>query len=182
MIHQDQIYIDRILTGDHRAFGFLVDKYKQMAFTIAFKIVENETDAEDITQESFVKIYRQLHTFEGKSKFSTWLYTVVYRTAVSKLQVNTLDTSPFTDELTENYFTESHPSSIRELEVADQRRYVDEAIQRLPKLEGLLITLYYLEENSPKEIQEITGLSAENIRIKLFRARKKLELRLRFLL
>lgn len=182
MQHEDQFYIDKILSGNHRAFTFLVDKYKHMAYTIAFKIVESEHDAEDITQESFVKVYRQLHTFEGKSKFSTWLYTVVYRTAVSQLQANKLDTAAITEEFAENYFVELHPPPGRQLERDDQRRYVDEAIQRLPKLEGLLITLYYLEENSVQEIQEITGLSAENIRIKLFRARKKLEQYLRFLL
>src|SRR5688572_12683459 len=107
MQQDDQLYISRILAGNHRAFTFLVDKYKHMVYTIAFKIVENEPDAEYITQESFVKIYRQLHTFEGKSKFSTWLYTVVYRTAVSKLQINKLDTDSITEEFAENYFTET---------------------------------------------------------------------------
>ena len=63
-----------------------------------------------------------------------------------------------------------------------QQKYVREAIQKLPKIEALLITLYYLEENSVKEIQDITGLTAENIKIRLFRARKKLEQSLRFLM
>lgn len=182
MKHHDQIYIDKVLKGDHAAFAFLVDKYKYMAYTIALKIMDNEANAEDIAQESFIKAYHQLHTFEGKSKFSTWLYTIVYRTALSKQQENTLETYAMTDEIAENYAPDSFTPQIETMEVAEQQKYVHEAIQRLPKIEALLVTLYYLEENSVKEIQEITGLTAENIKIRLFRARKKLESWLRFLM
>lgn len=182
MKHHDQIYIDRILKGDHTAFAFLVDKYKYMAYTIALKIMDNEADAEDIAQESFIKAYRQIHTFEGKAKFSTWLYTIVYRTALSKTQENTLETFSMTDDIVENYAPDSFTPQIETMEAAEQQKYVREAIQRLPKIEALLVTLYYLEENSIKEIQEITGLTAENIKIRLFRARKKLEQSLRFLM
>ncbi len=181
MKHQDQIYIDSVLKGDHAAFAFLVDKYKYMAYTIALKIMDNEADAEDIAQESFIKAYRQLHTFEGKAKFSTWLYTIVYRTAISKTQENTLEMHPMTDEMAENYAPDSFTPQSEKMEAAEQQRYVREAIRRLPKIEALLVTLYYLEENSVKEIQEITGLTADNIKIRLFRARKKLEGWLRFL-
>lgn len=182
MKHHDQIYIDRVLKGDHAAFAFLVDKYKYMAYTIALKILDDEADAEDIAQESFIKAYRQIHTFEGKSKFSTWLYTIVYRTAISKTQENTLEMDSMTDEITENYALDSFTPQVEKMEADEQQKYVREALQRLPKIEALLVTLYYLEENSVKEIQEITGLTAENIKIRLFRARKKLEQSLRFLL
>ena len=90
MENHDQIHIDRVLKGDHAAFGILVDKYKRMVYTVALKIMDNAADAEDVAQESFVKAFRQLHTFEGKSKFSTWLYTIVYRTAVSKFMCNAI--------------------------------------------------------------------------------------------
>ena len=68
------------------------------------------------------------------------------------------------------------------LQVKDEQRYVKEAIQKLPKTEALLVTLFYLNENTIKEIQEITGLSIANIKIKIFRARKKLERDLQFLI
>jgi RNA polymerase sigma factor (sigma-70 family) len=182
MENHDQIHIDRVLKGDHAAFAVLVDKYKRMVYTVALKIMDNAADAEDIAQESFVKAYRQLHTFEGKSKFSTWLYTIVYRTAVSKLQENNLETQPITPEIADHYANDGTVSAVEKLQAADQQRYVRMAIQRLPKMEALLVTLYYLEENSVKEIQEITGLTTENIKIRLFRARKKLEEWLQFLM
>jgi RNA polymerase sigma-70 factor (ECF subfamily) len=87
-----------------------------------------------------------------------------------------------TDEIAENYASDSLTPQIETMEAAEQQKYVREAIQRLPKIEALLVTLYYLEENSVKEIQEITGLTTENIKIRLFRARKKLEQSLRFLM
>ena len=76
MEQQDYKYIDQVLKGDHRAYAYLVDKYKYMVYTIAVKMVENEAEAEDIAQEVFIKAYRQLYRFERRSKFSTWLYTI----------------------------------------------------------------------------------------------------------
>jgi RNA polymerase sigma-70 factor (ECF subfamily) len=86
------------------------------------------------------------------------------------------------DELTENYAQEKTTPQIDQLQAKDEQRFVKEAITRLPKTEALLVTLFYLNENTVKEIQEITGLSMPSIKIKLFRARKKLERELRFLI
>lgn len=182
MEHPDQRYIDRVLNGDHRAFAHLVEAYKHMAYTIARRLTGNEADAEDVAQESFVKAYRQLHTFEGKAKFSTWLYTIVYRTAVTKMQEKRPDAFALADDVSENEAHDPSAAPVDQLQARDEQRHVREAIQRLPKTDALLITLYYLEEHSVKEIQDITGLTAENIKVRLFRSRKKLEQWLSFLL
>lgn len=182
MEQQDYKYIDQVLKGDHRAYAYLVDKYKYMVYTIAVKMVENEAEAEDIAQEVFIKAYRQLYRFERRSKFSTWLYTIAYRTAASKLKENALDMTPLTDELSDTYWSEETSTEAPPMEASEQQRFVRDAIGQLPKLEAVVVTLYYLDERSVKEIQEITGLTAENIKIRLFRARKKLEHSLRFLL
>lgn len=84
---EDQIYIGRIKNGNPSAYAFLVDKYKHMVYTISIKILKNTEDAEDAAQESFIKAFQQISSFAGKSKFSTWLYTITYRTAVSRLRV-----------------------------------------------------------------------------------------------
>ena len=80
---EDQVYIDKIKEGDSASYGFLVNRYKDMAFTIALRIMRNAEDAEEVAQDGFVKAYQQLHRFEGKSKFSTWLFTIIYRTAIT---------------------------------------------------------------------------------------------------
>ena len=179
---EEQAYIERVKKGDSASYAFLVNKYKNMAFTVALKIVNNREDAEDIIQESFLKAYQQIHTFENKSKFSTWLYTIVYRAALNKLHRNKVEFFTIDDEVHQNYAFEETSTPAESLEIKDEQRYVKEAIQRLPQIEALLITLYYLNENSLKEIEEITGLNMNNIKIRLFRARKKLEQELHFLL
>lgn len=179
---EEQAYIERVRKGDSASYAFLVNKYKNMAFTVALKIVNNREDAEDILQESFLKAYQQIHAFEYKSKFSTWLYTIVYRTALAKLPGKKVELFTIDDETHENYVADETSNAIESLETMDEQKYVKEAIQRLPQGEALLITLYYLNENSLKEIEQITGLNMNNIKIKLFRARKKLEQELHFLL
>ena len=177
---EEQAYINAIKSGNYACYTFIVDHYKYMAYTIALKILSNEEDAEDAAQESFIKAYQQIHQFEGKSKFSTWLYTIVYRTAISKLKENKIQILPISDIVRETYAHEYTTPQLEQLHIKDEQRYVKEAIQKLPKTEALLVTLFYLNENTVKEIQEITGLSVPNIKIKLFRARKKLERNLQF--
>ena len=68
---KDQMYIDKVLQGDASSFSYLVEQYKDMAYTVALKVVRNVEDAEEVAQDSFVKAFQQLRTFQGKSKFST---------------------------------------------------------------------------------------------------------------
>jgi RNA polymerase sigma factor (sigma-70 family) len=179
---KEQAYIKAIKSGNYACYTFIVDHYKYMAYTIALKVLGNEEDAQDVAQESFIKAFQQIHQFEGKSKFSTWLYTIVYRTAISKVKENKIHTFSISNALRENYTHEYTSPQLEHLQVKDEQRYVREAIQKLPKTEALLITLFYLNENTVKEIQEITGLSIANIKIKIFRARRKLERDLQFLI
>jgi RNA polymerase sigma factor (sigma-70 family) len=178
----DQFYIDKIKEGDTDLYAFLVDRYKYMAYTIALKVLGNKDDSQDVAQESFIKAYQQLHTFKGNSKFSTWLYTIVYRTAISKWKENRLETQSIDEPLHERYASDQASQPHDQLQAKDEQAFVKRAIQRLPRTEALLVTLFYINESSIKEIREITGLSLPNIKIKLFRARKRLERELKFLM
>lgn len=179
---KDQIYIDKVLQGDVQAFSYLVDSYKDMAYTLALKIVRNVEDAEEVAQDSFIKAFQQLGSFQGKSKFSTWLYTIIYRTAISKTRKKNVAVTAI-DEYVINNFTEGEThSQIERLKHEEQRDYVKAAIGNLSELDALLITLFYLNENSLDEIKEITGYSKTNVKVRLFRARKKLYKELEVLL
>ena len=180
-INTDQNYIRMILKGDSSAYRFLVEKNKKIVYSIALRILNNTEDAEDATQESFIMAFHQLHTFEGKSKFSTWLYTITYRICLSKLKTNSLDNKSIDSELVEGY-SQNMNTPYKELTEKENTILVKAAIQKLPKLDALLITLYYFNENSIKEIEEITSLTASNIKIRLYRARKILENELKFLI
>lgn len=178
--HQDDYYIDSVLDGDTSAYAFLVDKYKHMAYTIALRVLRNDEDAEDAAQESFIKIFQQLKGFERKSKFSTWLYTIVYRTAIYKRKHRKDHFFSIDEGLDERFDTALHVYD--NLHQRDECQHVHQAIAKLPQTESVLVTLYYINENSIPEIRDITGLSTPNIKIRLFRARKKLERELHYLL
>lgn len=170
----DQVYIDRVLTGDTNAFAYLIDKYKNMAYTISVRIVKNHEDAEEIAQDSFLKAFQKLDTFKGDSKFSTWLYSIVYRDSISKIRKKNIVTTDINSFVMENHTIDHEFSQIEAIKNGEQKKYVSEAIHNLPEIDALLITLFYLNENSIEEIVQITSLTKSNVKVKLFRARKKL--------
>jgi RNA polymerase sigma factor (sigma-70 family) len=179
---EDQVWIDSIKNGNQASYAYIVDKYQHMVYNISVKILSNPDDAQDAAQESFIKAYQQIGSFAGKSKFSTWLYTIAYRTAISKFKVNRIITVEVDEDINAGYFSDHSPTGLEQLQLKQQKKQVEDAINKLPKIEALLITLYYMNEMPVKEIEEITGLGASNIKIQLFRARKKLERNLRPLL
>lgn len=179
---EDQFYLDKIKSGERSFYSFLVDRYKDIVYAIALKILGDPEDAGDAAQECFIKAFSQIHQFKGNAKFSTWLYTIIYRIAVSKLKENRIATVTITEDH-HNYYTSGHSENQSEqLQAKQTQYYVRCAIEKLPYMEGLLVTLHYINDLSIREVGEITGLSMSNIKIKLFRARKKLERDLTFLL
>jgi RNA polymerase sigma-70 factor (ECF subfamily) len=183
MDQQEELeYIRRVRNGEHAAYAFLVDRYKSMVYSIAWRVLGNQEDAQDVAQEGFIKAYQQLYQFEGKSKFSTWLYTIVYRTALAKAKEMNVKTFSITQQFRETFTNDYSTPQLTLMQSDDEQRSVGLAINSLPKTEALLVILYYIDENSISEIRQITGLSMANIKIKLYRARKKLERELKFLL
>jgi len=181
-MNSDQIYIDKVLSGDTNAFAYLINKYKDMTYTIAIKIVKSHEDAEEVAQDSFLKAYEKLNTFKGNAKFSTWLYTIVYRNSISKIRKKKVTTSDIDDYVIDNHSEGDEFPQIEAMKNEEQQKYVREAIDKLPEKDALLITLFYMNDNSIEEIEEITGLSQSNVKVKLFRARKKLNQELSLLL
>ena len=165
-------WIARILAGDTQSFSCLVAKYEQMAFTIAFRIIGNREEAEEATQDAFLKMYRALPDFHFESKFSTWFYRIVYRTALTALrqQRPTVDYETYCTDLT----TDELDSASAWLERKDRKKVVAQALKQLPSDVALLLTLFYLEECTIEEIHQITGYTETNVKTKLFRARKHL--------
>ena len=180
--NSDQLYIDKVLQGDTSAFAYLINKYKDMAYTVAIKIVKSHEDAEEVAQDSFLKAYEKLDSFKGNSKFSTWLYTIVYRNSITKIRKKNVATTDIDDYVMDNYSEGSEFPQIEAIKNGEQQKYVREAIDRLPEKDALLITLFYMNESSVEEIEQITNLTQSNIKVKLFRARKKLNTELSFLL
>jgi RNA polymerase sigma-70 factor (ECF subfamily) len=168
------IYIKRILAGNSSDFSFIVDKHKNKAYNLAFRICGNREEAEEIAQDSFLKVYRSLSSFKMKSSFATWLYRIVYNTAISHVRLKRqgiLSLEDFPADATDfigNNTTEE------EAEAEYRNSLVSFALQKISDEERGLISLYYYEEMSAEEISEVTGISKSNVKVKLFRARQKM--------
>jgi len=161
--------IARILSGDAHAYAELVRRYQHMVYTVCHRVLRNAQDAEEATQDTFVKAYQHLAGFGGNAKFSTWLYSIAYRTAISQGRKRMLDTTAIED-------MPHHPTAEhgREGERTELRRVLDDALSQLPADDASILSFFHLEELSVEEIVTVTGLGASNVKVKLHRARKKL--------
>ena len=170
-------YIRNIIEGDVSKFSYFVENYKNMAFSIAFRIINNTEDAEETVQDSFVKAFKSLHKFRKDSKFSTWFYKIVVNSSLSKIKKKHLEVSSDIDLINaKGVIIENVGSAYKSLTLADQKKYIDIALGELNYEERLILTLYYLNENTIEEVSEITGIRKENLKMKLLRARKKMYL------
>ncbi|RLD61033.1 MAG: hypothetical protein DRJ05_03500 [Bacteroidetes bacterium] len=170
--NKDQAYINKVLNGDTSAYSKLVDNHKDMAFSIALKIVRVREDAEEITQDAFIKAYQKLSSFRKDSKFSTWLYRIVYNASISHTRKKRLESTELTPGTIDNYSVDEINESVGQMDKQHKKELVNKLIDQLPALEFTLINLYYRQEMSIDEISGITDLSASNVKVKLFRIRK----------
>jgi RNA polymerase sigma-70 factor (ECF subfamily) len=176
----DLFYIQRVKAGDVRAFSAIVSNYQQMVFTIVFRITGNREDAEDITQEIFVKVFKSLEQFREESEFSTWLYRIAYNTTLSELRKRKIAPVPVNENLNpaNEPFIDDEEDDLKEVKL----QYLEEALKKLFPDEFFLVTLYYFKEQSIEAISKISNLSVANVKVKLHRIRKKLALEINRLL
>ena len=170
----DNFYIDKILKGDSSAYASLVEKHKNLVFSIVIKILNNREDAEEIAQDVFLKVYHALKTFEKKSKFSTWLYRIAYNTAISKTRKKKFEFVSIEESFVANYSTDEIQENLIEAEAGERQAILEKVMNKLNPDDHLLITLFYKSENSVEDISYITGLSASNVKVRLHRIRKKM--------
>jgi RNA polymerase sigma factor (sigma-70 family) len=162
----------RILHGEVDAFRYFIDTYKNMAFSIAMGMIQDESIAEDIVQTAFIKAFKNLKQFKKKSKFSTWFYTIVVNETRMQLRKNKCNIKSLDDDnFHEKELYEENPALLN-LHKEDQKRMINNALSKLSPRENLLIRLYYQNENSIEEIQKITGFTVSNIKTGLHRARQ----------
>ena len=167
----DIYYINLVNVGQSNAFSYIVEKYQDIVFSIALKVLRNRDDAEEMAQESFIKAYKSIHSFKGNAKFSTWLYRITYNTCISEIRKRKMHFSS-TEEI--EIRDETQETNLDGIPEENRAKAIKEAMNQLPEDEYTLILLYYFEEQSVEEISKVTGLSESNTKVKLFRARKKL--------
>ena len=172
----DSEIISLVLKGDHNAYSLLVERYKSYVFTLTLRFTKNREDAEEVSQDIFIKAYRSLADFKGTAKFSTWLYTIVNTTCITFLRKKRLDVKSLDDERTFEV-ADSQDSGFRAnlVEQKSRQNMVNQAIAMLNPDDAEIITLFYKNEQSLEEIGQILGLEVNTAKVRLHRARTRLK-------
>jgi len=174
----DREIIQRVLDGDVRSFGILVDKHKAKAMTLAFRILKNREDAEEALQDAFVRVYRALSSFEWKSSFSTWLYRIVYNTCATAVRKRNGERHLSIDEGDEDGLRVEIESDELQpdlrMESDEFSKIVCEEVKKLPIVYGSTFTLFTIQDMSYEEIVQVTGMPLGTVKARLFRARTML--------
>ena len=165
-----ELLIRQVQEGQSSAFASLVDQHKNLVYSLVLRMVNNAQDAEEVAQDTFVKAFKSIKQFKGESKFSTWLYKIAYFTAINHLRKNKMLSSSIDLSTIES----DDSSALEQLNNEDKQQYLNEALSYLRPIDRNLISLFYLEELSIKEIEDITLFSQANIKVKLLRIRKQL--------
>ena len=168
--------IQLVLSGQQAAYSILVNRYQSYVFTLVLRYVKEREVAEELSQDVFVKAYRYLADFRGKSKFSTWLYTIVNTTCLSYLRKGENDILLLEeDKIIHIADRQTSENPATKLEQKASNAILARAMKLLPNEQARILDLFYIAEQSIDEIGLILGLTTTNVKVKLYRARGKLK-------
>ncbi len=176
---EEEQHINKARVGDSNSFAFLVKKYQKLAYNLAFRIVCDEDDAKDVVQESFIKIWRNMKRYDPKTKFSTWMYTIVTNTAIDYLRSvkkNTILSIDNFDEKLANTNVEN------ELENKELGLLIKQASDGLTTKQRLVFVLRDLQGLKSDEVGIILKLSATSIKSNLYHARNNIREKIQHLI
>jgi len=168
--------ISRVLKGEQNAYAEIVNRYQSYVFTLTMRFTKNREDAEEVSQDIFVKAYRSLADFRGASKFSTWLYTIVNTTCITFLRKKRLDVQSLDNEKVFES-VENHDSGFNANQVENKSKLVmvNQAINMLSADDAEILTLFYKLEQSLEEIAQVLKLETNTVKVRLHRARQRLK-------
>jgi len=173
----DRLIVSQIVSGQKNLFRLLVRKHEKAVYGMGMSFFRNNEDACDFTQEVFLKAYRSLSRFEGRSRFSTWLYKIAYNTAINEVN-RRKEYHSLAEEDTALIDNVQIPERIAIRNSAKEA--IRAAVKELPERFRLCVDLFFFYDRSFKEIEAITGIPVNTIKSHVFRAkillREKLEL------
>ena len=179
MVESDVQLIHRILSGDDAAFSILVQKYQKNVHALVWRKIGDFHIAEEITQDTFLRVYKSLATLKNPNLFAGWLYVIANRLCINWSEKNgpamqSLENTPM-EEIEASSYTH-YLSEQREVKASDRRcEVVQKLLQKLPESERTVVTLYYLGEMTAKEIGKFLGVSVNTIKSRIRRAKKRLQ-------
>ena len=170
---QDDSLIRRAAAQDAAAFEQLMLLHQKPVYNICYRMAGNAEDALDLSQEVFLKAYRNIGNFDERSQFSTWIYRIAHNEATSALRKKDKELLSFDDRMW-NSLSDKEIDEELDTENEMQIQKLQQALTQLKPDEQALVTLFYEEEKNIEEIAYIFHLTESNVKVKLHRIRKKL--------
>ncbi len=174
----EQTILDRVRSGDTRAFGLLIERHKEGAYTLALRILNSREEAEETVQDAFLRVYRGIAGFRGDSRFATWLYRIVFNLSMTRVKrrrtpAESLDAH---GEEPGDIVRETEGGGILEhLERQEAAALLAKGLAKLPHHHRIAVELFYLQEQSYEEIATIMGIPLGTVKTYLFRGRMRLK-------
>lgn len=169
----EQELISQVLNGNTHAFERIVNQHKTMVYSLALRISQQTEDAEELAQDVFMRVFENLASFKGESKLKTWIYKIAFNWCMNKTKTKRHYESVSYE--TQYQLSDFTLNAYEQLAQAEMQEALREAMHKLDQVDSIIVTLFYLEEMSIDEISEVLSFSKSNIKVKLFRARKKLK-------
>lgn len=160
--------IDNVLSGDVNDFRYLINRYQNMVFSIAISLLKDQYQSEEVTQDTFIKAYKSLSKFKGRSKFSTWLYRIAYNESIKRIKSG----KKIIVDNEDNYPDVPEDNSSLKIELEQQKWIINKALDSLPPDQAVALRLFYLEEESMEGVRKVTKWSESKVKVTLHRARK----------
>jgi RNA polymerase sigma-70 factor (ECF subfamily) len=182
-------YIERSKAGDQQAFAALIGLYQDTVYNLAFRILNNAEEADDASQEVFLKVWQAINNFRGDARFSTWLYRIVHNHCLNRLRSNksnpkTVTVEWYSDDDSEerdvlsNIAGNEADNPSFQIEGLEQRELIWEQVDGLPAKYREIIVLYYSHELSYEEIADVLEVPVGTVKTHLYRAKALLKNRL----
>jgi RNA polymerase sigma factor RpoE len=181
-VADDRQLVRRAQAGDFSAFDLLIQKYQERVYNTIYHMTSNHEDANDLTQEAFIKAYKAINSFKGDSSFFTWIYRIAVNKTINflktrknriHLSLNDLDFNAEHDPEIVAFVSENTPR--RDLNLSELQEKLNEAMQKLSDTHRLVVTLHDVQGLSHEEISRIMDCNTGTVRSRLFYARQQLQ-------
>ncbi len=174
----DLLLVNRCLGGDARSFNDLINSYKRQVFSLIYRMVNNAADAEDLSQETFIKVYRGLKLYDPAYPFHTWIFKIAHNTAIDFLRANRKPAITIDDTENPLEIEDPGPSLEERAENLSQRGMIEREMAGLPPLYREILALRHQQELSYEEIAGVLEIPVGTVKVRLFRAREMMKQKL----
>ena len=174
LTNKENQMISEIRRGNTRAFSDLVDSYKDMVFTLSVRMLGNREEAEEVSQDVFIKVFKSLPKFKGDSKLSTWVYRIAYNTCLDKIRKVKKQRIHLDMEHADKIDYADLDTAFHKMVGIERSQLIEQCLSRLSEEDAGILTLFYLEEKNLLEMEKATSLPVNTLKVRLFRARKRL--------